>query len=220
MAETLPLFPLGTVLFPGMLMPIHIFEPRYRLLLRRSVESERPFGVVLIKSGVEVGGPAEPHGIGTSARVVGATPLPDGRALVVCRGDRRFAIDELHADREPYLVADVDYLEEDDGPDAGPLADSAADAFAQYLGGILATSAEPRSDVPTAEDLRAGTPREVSYRIAGALGIDASERQRLLETERTRNRLESELRLLERETTLLKELLLRIRARGEGPPLN
>ena len=69
-------------------------------------------------------------------------------------------------------------------------------------------------------EIREGTPAEVSYRIAGGLGIDAAERQRLLESERTRPRLESIVGLLERENTLLKELLLRLRARGEGPLLN
>ena len=88
MPETgsLPLFPLGSVLFPGMLLPLHVFEPRYRLLLKRAVQNERPFGIVLIKSGAEVGGPAEPHRIGTTARVVGTTPLPGGRSFVIVRG--------------------------------------------------------------------------------------------------------------------------------------
>src|SRR5438067_12487991 len=61
MSDLLPLFPLGSVLFPGALLPLHIFEPRYRVLIRRSVEAKRPFGIVLIRSGEEVGPPAEPH---------------------------------------------------------------------------------------------------------------------------------------------------------------
>ncbi len=69
-------------------------------------------------------------------------------------------------------------------------------------------------------EIREGTPAEVSYRIAGGLGIDSAERQRLLEAERTEPRLESIVALLERENTLLKELLLRLRVRGEGPVLN
>jgi len=83
----------------------------------------------------------------------------------------------------------------------------------------VSTSNDARTEVPLGE-IREGTPAEVSYRIAGGLGIDAAERQRLLEIERTERRLESIIGLLERENTLLKELLLRIRARGEGPPLN
>ncbi|MHB8630895.1 MAG: LON peptidase substrate-binding domain-containing protein [Candidatus Limnocylindria bacterium] len=221
MSETvaLPLFPLGSVLFPGMLLPLHIFEPRYRLLLQRAVQNDQPFGIVLIRSGAEVGGPAEPHRIGTTARVVGTTPLPGGRSFIIARGERRFQIDQVDAEREPYLVGLVRYVGEDDGADAEHLADVAADAFGQYLTGLLSTSTDARSESPLG-DLRDGTPAEVSYRIAGGLGIDASERQRLLETERTAARLESVIRLLERENTLLADLLVRLRARGEAPPLN
>jgi Lon protease-like protein len=215
----LPLFPLGSVLFPGMLLPLHIFEPRYRLLVRRSMEKEEPFGIVLIKSGPEVGGPAEPHHIGTTARIMGSTPLPGGRSFIIARGERRFAIESIDAEREPYLVARVRYLAEDDGAEASALADRAADLFGQYLTGITSTSNDARTEVPLGE-LREGTPAEVSFRIAGGLGIDAAERQRLLEAERTEPRLESIIGLLERENTLLKELLLRSRARGEGPVLN
>lgn len=223
MAEpaSLPLFPLGSVLFPGMLLPLHIFEPRYRLMLQRSLQDDQPFGIVLIKAGVEVGGSAEPHHVGTAARVVGTTPLPGGRSFIIARGERRFEIDRIDAEREPYLVGQVRYLEEDTGAGtpAEALADRAADAYGQYLTGILATSADAPTDLPLAE-LREGTPSDVSYRIAGGLGIDAAERQRLLETEATGARLESVLRLLDRENALLKELIVRLRARGEGPTLN
>ncbi len=221
MPETgsLPLFPLASVLFPGMLLPLHVFEPRYRLLLKRAVQNDQPFGIVLIKSGAEVGGPAEPHRIGTTARVVGTTPLPGGRSFVIARGERRFEIESIDADQEPYLVGAVRYLDEDDGGDAAVLADRAADAFGEYLSGVMATSTDAHTESPL-DELREGTPADVSYRIAGGLGIDAAERQRLLETEGTAPRLESVIRLLERENTLLKELLLRLRTRGEAPRLN
>ena len=218
-SASLPLFPLGSVLFPGMLLPLHIFEPRYRLLVKRSFEKEEPFGVVLIKSGPEVGGPAEPHRVGTTAKIMGSTPLPGGRSFVIARGERRFEIESIDTEREPYLVARVRYLAEDDGADATELADRAADLFGQYLTGIVSTSNDARTEVPLGE-IREGTPAEVSYRIAGGLGIDPAERQRLLEAERTEPRLESIIALLERENTLLKDLLLRLRARGEGPVLN
>src|SRR5947209_5530520 len=144
----LPLFPLGSVLSPGMLLPLHIFEPRYRLLLQRALQNDQPFGIVLISSGLEVGGPAEPHRIGTTARVVGTTALPGGRSFIIVRGERRFAIESVDADREPYLVAEVRYLDEDEGTDAGALADRAADSFGQYLTGIMSTSNDARTEVP------------------------------------------------------------------------
>ena len=213
------LFPLGSVLFPGMLLPLHIFEPRYRLLVKRSIETDEPFGIVLIKSGPEVGGPAEPYRVGTTAKIMGSTPLPGGRSFIIARGERRFEIESIDAEREPYLVARVRYLAEDDGGDATELADRAADLFGQYLTGIISTSNDARTEVPLGE-IREGTPAEVSYRIAGGLGIDGAERQRLLEAERTQARLESIVGLLERENTLLKDLLLRLRVRGDGPVLN
>lgn len=218
---SVPLFLLGSVLFPGMLLPLHIFEPRYRLMLQRSLQADAPFGVVLIKTGVEVGGSAEPHLVGTTARVVGTTPLPGGRSFIIARGERRFEIDRIDAEREPYLVGEVRYLEEDPGnvPGAELLADRCADAYGAYLTGMLATSTDAHSELPLGE-LREGTPGEVSYRIAGGLGIDALERQRLLETERTSARLESVLRLLDRENTLLTGSIARLRASGEGPTLN
>ena len=74
----LALFPLHTVLFPGMALPLHIFEPRYRQLVDHCLETNSAFGVVLIQSGREVGGPAIPHTIGTTARITAAERLPDG----------------------------------------------------------------------------------------------------------------------------------------------
>ena len=92
MTERLPLFPLDLVLFPGAHLPLHIFEPRYRLLVRRCVEREQPFGVVLLRSGAEVGPGAEPRAVGTSARIVAVNGLPDGRSVIVTQGQRRFSL--------------------------------------------------------------------------------------------------------------------------------
>lgn len=218
MRERLPLFPLGAVLFPDMLMPLHVFEPRYRLLVRRSLEQQRPFGIVLARDGHDGGVPI--HGVGTSAMIVGHSPLPDGRSFIVVRGLRRFQIERVDVEAEPYQVALVDWLEDDDGSAAANLADLAADAFSEYLNGIVAVTNEPRTETSETVEMREGTPRDVAYRVAAGLAIDAQERQRLLEAASTAERLRSELHLLERENALLRELLLRLRTSGEGPPLN
>ena len=81
--ERLPLFPLNSVLYPGTLLPLHIFEERYRSMISRCVEEKVPFGVVLVRSGEEVGGPAEPYDVGTTARVARLQRLPDGRMNLV-----------------------------------------------------------------------------------------------------------------------------------------
>src|SRR5918992_1580301 len=94
----LPLFPLHTVLCPGVALPLHIFEERYRLMVARCIERDEPFGVVLIRDGREVG------------PMTGR--IPDGRMDIVAIGDRRFRICELIEGREPYLVGEVTLIDE------------------------------------------------------------------------------------------------------------
>ena len=130
-SELLPLFPLSSVLFPGALMPLHIFESRYRLLIRRCIERRQSFGIVLIRSGSEVGASAEPHAIGTEARIVAESPLVDGRSYIVTRGHRRFAVERIVADAEPYLVGHVRYLDEPDGVGAADHASQAREALGE-----------------------------------------------------------------------------------------
>ena len=219
MSELLPLFPLSTVLFPGALLPLHIFEPRYRLLVRRCVERARPFGVVFIRAGEEVGAPADPCAIGTEARIVGLTGLPDGRSFIVTKGERRFAIDSVISDAEPYLVARVRYLSELEGVGARAQIDGAVEALGAYLLAVAAATDEP-GEPGFANDLKAAAPVEVAYKIAGALSIDAGERQSLLEMDTASDRLREETRILQRETDLLRDLLVRLRAHGERRELN
>lgn len=105
----LRLFPLRTALFPGMPLPIQIFEPRYHQMLAECMEADESFGVVLIRSGNEAGDASVvPHEIGTTARVESASPVGGGRVMVQTRGERRFRILELRHDR-PFLTADVEY---------------------------------------------------------------------------------------------------------------
>lgn len=103
----LPLFPLQTVLFPGMMLPLHIFEPRYREMVNRCIEEQIPFGVVLIKSGKEIGTAAEPHAVGTLAHIAEVERKPDGRMDIMVMGTRRFRIEQLKHDHA-YLVGDLD----------------------------------------------------------------------------------------------------------------
>jgi uncharacterized protein len=104
----LRLFPLLTVLFPAMRMPLQVFEDRYRALIAECISESAPFGIVLIKEGVEVGGAAIPHAVGTTAVIESVEPAGPNRLLVRVRGERRFRIRELYSDR-PYLSADVEY---------------------------------------------------------------------------------------------------------------
>jgi len=104
----LPLFPLNTVLFPGMPLNLHIFEDRYTRMIRECIESRKPFGVALIKRGLEAHGPpAEPHEIGCTARIIEVEPLSEGRMNIVALGQKRFRILSLN-DQNSSLVGTVE----------------------------------------------------------------------------------------------------------------
>nr|MBN1228581.1 LON peptidase substrate-binding domain-containing protein [Anaerolineae bacterium] len=98
----LPLFPLNTVLFPGMTLPLHIFEPRYRLMIGRCLQLKRPFGVVLIREGLEVGG-AAPYSVGTEARITRSEQISPDRMLIEVVGNMRFRIAHIKQE-SPYLI--------------------------------------------------------------------------------------------------------------------
>ena len=115
----IPLFPLRTVLCPGIAMPLHIFEPRYRLMTERCVAESKPFGIVLIREGRETGtGNVSIAGVGTFAEIREVGRYPDGRFDLLVVGAGRFAIGEVDSEREPYLVAKVEPLEEEAGDPA------------------------------------------------------------------------------------------------------
>lgn len=215
-----PLFPLNNVLFPDMLMPLHIFEPRYRLLVHRSIENDAPFGIVLIQEGEEVGPAAVPHRVGTLAKIVAHAPLPDGRSLITVQGDRRFEIDAVIADKEPYLLGRVRYVVDPPEETARTLANTVAEAYADYVVGVVAATGGVRREVPVVDEIQGGSPCDVSFRIAAGLAIEDDERQMLLETATARERLVREREILARECALLSEMLVRMRARGEGPTLH
>src|SRR5256885_6297863 len=102
----LPLFPLNVVLFPSMRLPLHIFEERYKLMVGTCMVTDQTFGVALIQSGVEVGGPAQIFAVGTTARIVEIDRLPDGRMNLVVVGGERFRLLE-RIDDKPYAVGRV-----------------------------------------------------------------------------------------------------------------
>lgn len=105
----LPLFPLNTVLFPGMPLNLHIFEERYKKMINQCLNGNRPFGVVLISSGQEALGPlADPHLIGCTAQITQAQPLRQGQMHITAIGRERFRIRSLDRSSEPYLIGHVD----------------------------------------------------------------------------------------------------------------
>jgi Lon protease-like protein len=133
----IPLFPLHTVLCPGIVLPLHIFEDRYRALTRHCLDTGAPFGVVLIRDGREVGTDRtlELAGVGALVEIREAGRYPDGRYDLLAAATGRFAIDAVDPAREPYLVADVTPLDDEVGDEARAerLAASAIRRFVRYL---------------------------------------------------------------------------------------
>lgn len=203
--QDIPLFPLGeVVLFPGMALPLHVFEERYKQMIGRCLESTEAFGVVLIREGREVGEPAEPYGVGTVARIASVERLPDGRMNLVTVGTRRFRCVE-HVQVEPYRIARVEWL--DDPPASGDLAaltGAVRGAVEEYLKAVYSLAERPRRAIEFPDDATM-----LSFQVGAVLQIAALERQRLLEMDATEARLRHELTYLRRETRLLEMLLSR-----------
>ncbi|MBA2720362.1 MAG: LON peptidase substrate-binding domain-containing protein [Chloroflexi bacterium] len=157
----LPLFPLNTVLCPGIALPLHIFEDRYRAMIRHCLETKSPFGVVLIREGHEVGTRAISFtGIGTIAEIRDAGAYEDGRYDLLVVGTRRFEIQQVLSSRKPYLVAEVELLDETVGDEASAqrLAMKATRTFVTYLEllqpreGETADEIDVRVEVEAADD--------------------------------------------------------------------
>ena len=187
----LRLFPLNTVLFPGMALPLQVFEPRYLRLVAECVDASEPFGVALIREGVEVGGPAVPHAMGTTARIRSYSAGADGRLHLDTLGERRFRILALHDDR-PYLRAEVEYPIDELTVVPPDLLDRARDDYSLVRRLQLTARGEYQRQPAVPRD-----PGSLADAI-GALGpAPPSVLQRLLETLDVRRRLEDALALLE-----------------------
>jgi len=147
----IPLFPLHTVLCPGIVLPLHIFEDRYRALTRHCLDTGAPFGVVLIREGREVGGGRELAlaSVGALVEIREAGRYPDGRFDLLAAATGRFAIDAVDPVREPYLVADVTPLEDEVGDEARAerLAASAIRKFVRYLDLMRAREGETNEEL-------------------------------------------------------------------------
>jgi Lon protease-like protein len=196
----LPLFPLTTVLYPGLPIPLHVFEERYREMFARILDGERRFGVVAIARGREVGDLPEHHPVGCVAEVREVRRHPDGRLDVLAWGEQRFRIDGV-TQPAPYIVGDVTVLPEQPGEDAAALAAHAGWLFSRYVTMLLKFARERGERLEVPDD-----PMAASYLIAAGLQVELPDKQRLLVAETAAERLRTELGLLRRELALLERL--------------
>jgi Lon protease-like protein len=190
----LPLFPLNVVLFPGMQLPLHIFEERYKVMIGTCMVTDKTFGVALISSGEEVGGRAEVREIGTAARIVHIDRLPDGRMNLLAVGVERFRI-LARLDDQPYAVGKVEALPELPGEQLDGLEQRVAQRFRRYLlSQGLSDDEVAKLDLPT-------DPVSLSYVVAATLRLPVTDRQQLLEENFAAVRLRRELAFLDWATS-------------------
>lgn len=203
--QRLPLFPLSTVLTPGMPLALHIFEPRYRQLVADLLDDHDPqapeFGVIALRQGWEVGQVGELHQIGTSARITDVRPLPDGRCDLAAVGERRYRVLQLHPDDQPYLVGTVEWLPE-------PIGDLGATAVAATRG-ALAQHQRALQELQVAFDqpglnLADEDPKSLSYQVARLASLPLGDRQELLSAPDTAARLAMARSILRREAELIR----------------
>ena len=216
MGAILPVFPLGTVLFPGLVLPLHIFEERYRALVRDLVASPddgpHEFGVVTLRRGFEVqsvpDGEMKPadeepvtadglYEVGCTAELRQVSELPDGRFDIVTVGRRRFRVLSVDPGPNPYLSAEVEWLDDSDADaeTADLLAPRVLAAFRTYLD-LLRPDTEVLDQVPD-------DPAVLSHLVAATAQLTIDERHLLLAAPDTTARLRAELKLLNREAGLL-----------------
>jgi uncharacterized protein len=180
------MFPIGSVLFPHALLPLHIFEERYRVLAETCLRGDGRFGVVLIERGYEVGGGDTRFGVGTVARIVEAARTPDGRYLLSTVGTERFRIRRWLAD-DPFPRAEIDLIDE---PRRVPAAvGGRAVEIQRLLGRVLAMSAELGEPAAPVDAARLDPdPLRASFEAAAVAPIGPLDAQRLLEADDPRDR--------------------------------
>jgi hypothetical protein len=206
MGNRLPLFPLGSVLFPGLVLPLHIFEPRYQQLVEDLLAGPEPrvFGVIAIRRGRETGvdGVSALYGMGCTAELRQVERLPDGRFELVAVGAQRFRLGEL-ADPAPYLSGVVELIADEvgDHTEAALRAQSVQRLFRSYLD-LLAERGGVRVTVSELPD----EPVLLSHLVAAAVVVDLPDKQRLLEEPDACQRLAAERTLLAREIRMTRSL--------------
>ena len=202
--RNLPLFPLNTVLFPGATLPLRIFEQRYKAMLNRCLENDRRFGVVLIKSGEEVGSYADPFEVGTVARIVSVGSGEKGVIPIETVGEQRFRINLVDRSN-PYLVGEVTMMEDDVDSSADRVSESARRLAEAHLRLLLAVQGEWRGEFALPDD-----PVQLSYFLGTLLLSQPTRvRQALLEADPVSRRLRVGSMAIEEATRELESGLMR-----------
>lgn len=198
----LPLFPLNTVLFPGMPLPLRIFEPRYKEMIGLCIREKRPFGIVLIREGKAQHGPlAIPHPIGCTAQITQVEPLEDGQFAILTIGQERFHIHSLKKDK-PYLVGIVENVPLMSEPEAKLT--SNAKCLRALVGEYLEILARASGQQFNAKTQIPSQPIDLIYLAASVLQTSTDEKQKLLSQNYPSQLLGTLTNLFSQEVALLR----------------
>ncbi len=197
----LPLFPLNTVLFPGMQLKLHIFEPRYKTLINQLIEENKPFGVVLIRHGAEIGNQdTVPFDVGCTADIGKVQRLPLGRMNIVTTGHRRFRINAIDRS-QPHLVGDVDFfMPEEDRPGVIKVYSKVLRPLLLRYLDILSSASDAHFD----PEQLPRQPRAIAQIGSIILQADNLQKQELLSIDSLSNLLTTLVDIYRLETMLLK----------------
>ena len=203
----LPLFPLNSVLFPGMPLYLHIFEERYKRMIRLSIDTRQPFGVLLIRRGVEALGPlAEPYRIGSVARIVNVQTLTEGRMNISAVGEDRFRVITLHREAAPYLVGDVEpypLLNQE------PLVFARAVKKLRHLVVDYLQMLSQTGEALIGQDQLPGDPTAFVYSASALLQVPPAAKQDLLSIQEALDLVEKLRSIYLREIALMRAILTR-----------
>jgi ATP-dependent Lon protease len=217
----IPLFPLpNLVIFPHVLIPLHIFEERYKVMINECIERDEVFGIVLLRSGAETESEDTIHRVGVTGRIVQVERLENGRMNILTEGESRFRIRRF-TQQEPYWKGVVDFFEDDEGHHSiEALYDEVAALYRKVveLGAKADSSEEPDAAFPE-------SPSDLSYMISYILDIESEAKQKLLEMTTTAERLRAlvphlneTIQKLEQQIAL-KDVIHKVRGNGDlGKP--
>src|SRR6058998_1604998 len=194
----IPVFPLpNLVLFPHIVVPLHIFEERYKVMINGCIDGSEVFGLVLLRSGADEETEETIHRVGVTARVVEVERLDEGRMNILCEGERRFRIYRF-TQQTPFWKGAVNFLDDKEHHSTEALYDQVAELYRSVanLSATLSGSEEPELVLPE-------SATDLSYMVSYVLDIDSEEKQKLLEMDSTAERLQM---LLAHLTDTLRKL--------------